>query len=360
MVQQVLGLSGGKDSAALALYMNKHYPELGVTYYTCDTGKELKETYELIDKLSDVLSSGVKVFNPKETSDNPFDFYFKKKNGFLPSPIHRWCTHQLKILPFEHAVKDVPTISYVGIRGDENREGYISKNKNIQSIFPFRKNIWCAKVTKEVLKNEEFLIDFYKDQSVISELKKPLSISNPIDTRLSFLLNHSVKSYNKAVFCYLQGTKYPVGQLDSYELINNEDVVGLADVFQILKDSGVGIPKYYLPKEFEVDINGVARKGTYSRSRSGCYFCFYQQKIEWVWLLETHPELFDKAKSYEKDDFSWNQNESLDALSKPERVAQIKRNYLLKNRNKFLKEKQLDWVGNIKKAEGVGCASCFI
>ena len=38
-VKHLLGISGGKDSAALAIYLNRLYPNLDVEYYTCDTGK---------------------------------------------------------------------------------------------------------------------------------------------------------------------------------------------------------------------------------------------------------------------------------------------------------------------------------
>jgi tRNA(Ile)-lysidine synthase TilS/MesJ len=41
-VRHVLGISGGKDSAALAIYMNHKYPNLDIEYYTSDTGKELR------------------------------------------------------------------------------------------------------------------------------------------------------------------------------------------------------------------------------------------------------------------------------------------------------------------------------
>ena len=84
-------------------------------------------------------------------------------------------------------------------------------------------------------------------------------------------------------------------------------------VFDILDSSGVGIPKYY-------DW----------RSRSGCTFCFFQQKIEWVRLKERHPESFEEARSYEKNalehgsPFTWSAGESLDQLVEPERVTQIK------------------------------------
>ena len=47
-VRHLLGISGGKDSAGLAIYMKTRYPEIEMEYYFCDTGKELDETYELI------------------------------------------------------------------------------------------------------------------------------------------------------------------------------------------------------------------------------------------------------------------------------------------------------------------------
>ena len=46
-VRHLLGISGGKDSAALAIYLHDRYPSLDIEYYFCDTGKELKETLEL-------------------------------------------------------------------------------------------------------------------------------------------------------------------------------------------------------------------------------------------------------------------------------------------------------------------------
>ena len=64
-----------------------------------------------------------------------------------------------------------------------------------------------------------------------------------------------------------------------------EDNIRREDVVRILNDSGLGIPDYYK-----------------WRSRSGCYFCFYQQKREWVGLYENHPDLYAKAMEYEKID----------------------------------------------------------
>jgi len=78
--------------------------------------------------------------------------------------------------------------------------------------------------------------------------------------------------------------------------------------------SGVGMPPYT----------------KWGRSRSGCYFCFYQQKIEWVRLKEKHPELYDKAKAYETtyeksgNTFTWSERESLSELERPERMTAIR------------------------------------
>ena len=45
--RHILGISGGKDSAALAVHLRDRIPEM--EYAFCDTGKELKETYVFID-----------------------------------------------------------------------------------------------------------------------------------------------------------------------------------------------------------------------------------------------------------------------------------------------------------------------
>ncbi len=143
-VKHLLGISGGKDSAALAIYLNDKYPEIDFTYYFCDTGKELDETYQLIENLKSYLGKEIKELTHRDVGKSevdPFSFFYKSFRGYLPSPTARWCTAMMKLSPFETFVGDTPTISYVGIRGDEDRDGYISKTDNIQSIFPFRKNI---------------------------------------------------------------------------------------------------------------------------------------------------------------------------------------------------------------------------
>ena len=246
-IKHVLGLSGGKDSTALAIYMSQNHPEIDIEYFFTDTGEELEEVQEYLDKLEPILGKQITYLDPKRD----FNFWLKQFGNLLPSAQTRWCTVQLKLVPFEKWVQEefinqgYSVYSYVAIRSDENfREGLKSK-KDITTIMPFREN-------------------------------------------------HIDK----------QG------------------------VFEILENSGLGLPKYY---EW--------------RSRSGCTFCFFQRKIEWVGLLERHPEAFEHAKSLEKNalehgsPFTWSENESLEELARPERIAQIKADHekKLKAQQKKLK-----------------------
>ena len=71
----------------------------------------------------------------------------------------------------------------------------------------------------------------------------------------------------------------------------------------LLEANGIGLPEYYQ-----------------WRSRSGCFFCFYQQIGEWQGLMEHHPDLFEKAKQYEKiesgNKVTWNGEWSLEQIEK--------------------------------------------
>lgn len=364
-VRHVLGISGGKDSAALAIYLKDKYPELQVEYYNSDTGCELEETIQLVEKLKAYLG-GIQMLVAAQGSPEPtpFHHFLKASGGYLPSPQARWCTQKLKLAEFEKYVGDEPTVSYVGIRGDEEREGYVSTKPNIQTIFPFRRNIWSVDVINKVLNNnnQELLISLYKEfvdpdlfEDALPILETQLSKKFFYSKKLNALLDISVKAFNKVVFEFLKTTDYPVGKLDSFPLIDNEDILAKDDILRILEESGIGIPAYYNPIEFEVD----GLKGTYSRSRSGCYFCFYQQKIEWVWLLEQHPDLYEKSIEFEKDGYTWIQGESLVDLAKPERVRQIKLEYI-KKMQALEKKNKSNLLIDILDDDDQMCSNCFI
>lgn len=364
-VRHVLGISGGKDSAALAIYLHDKYPTLDIEYYTCDTGKELEETYALIERLEGYLGKKITLLKAaSKSTQDPFDHFYNIYGGYLPSSNSRWCTKKLKLEPFEAFVGNDPVISYVGIRGDEEREGYISRKPNIQSIFPFRKNIWSEDVVFKMLKNENisavkeiYEFNFGKNNTnrVLEIIEQPVSSKFTIQQKLNLLLEHGTKEFNYVVFEFLKTTNYPLAKEQSFALLDNEDVLVRDDIFSLLRNSGIGVPAYYEKIGFEV--NG--KKGEYARSRSGCYFCFFQQKIEWVWLYEQHPDKFKLAMEYEneKEGFTWNQNESLQQLIQPERIEAIKNEFV--NRNKPIAKSPL-LMDQLDDAEMEGCAACFI
>ena len=127
-VRHVCGISGGKDSSALAVFMRDEVPDM--EYFFCDTGAELPETYEYLTRLEVVLGRPIERLN----ADRGFDHWFEMFRGALPSPQMRWCTNYMKIKPLEDWIGDTPTISYVAIRADEaNRKGYVSTKPNIET-----------------------------------------------------------------------------------------------------------------------------------------------------------------------------------------------------------------------------------
>ncbi len=394
-IRHVLGISGGKDSAALALYMNEYFPEINLELYSCDTGRELTETYDLIDNLEAFLGIEVKKLHAVktdgltkpnfETSEEltPFDYFLNDYGGFLPSTYSRWCTKDLKLKPFEEYIGDDPTISYVAIRGDEHREAYVSRKETVQTVFPFKKNIWSFDVLDVVLDYHNIgqLKHIYESivkpenlNRILEEVERPVSIEHNFNKKVDALLNLDVTSFNRAVFHFLKKTDFPVSRLSEEEfpllnkshILESDQIIVREQVFEMLEDT-VGVPEYYKKIDYEVD----GKKGTYSRTRSGCFFCFYQQKIEWIWLYENNPEKFEQAKKYEKDGFTWIENESLDELTKPERIRDIKLKHIEKKKqknsktsktllNNILGEEEKGDYFDKEDEDYAGCTVCFI
>ena len=362
-VRHILGISGGKDSAALSIYLKQKYPNLKIEYYNSDTGCELKETEALINHLETYLGKIVRL-KADSLEETPFHHFLKAMGGFLPSPQARWCTQKMKLAEFEKYVKDDLAISYVGIRGDEDRDGYISSKPNIQAVFPFRKNIWSLDVINKVLNNENLeqfvsLYDLhcpnnYMKDEIMEIASKQITKQFYYSKKLNTLLDLDIKLFNRVVFAFLKTTDYPVGKLEEFPLLDNTDVLVKDDIFRLLRESGVGVPAYYEEIPFEVD----GKTGTYCRSRSGYYFCFFQQKIEWIWLYEQHPDLYAKAMEFEKDGYTWNQNESLAELCRPERVRQIKLD-IIKRQEENRKQRKGTSLVDVLDDE-IMCANCFI
>lgn len=80
-VRHVLGISGGKDSAALAIYLKQLYPQLPIEYYNTDTKCELAETQKFIENLKSYLGH-IEILVAAEGSPEPTPFdHFLKISG---------------------------------------------------------------------------------------------------------------------------------------------------------------------------------------------------------------------------------------------------------------------------------------
>ena len=198
----------------------------------------------LVEKLKAVLGKDIlRLKAAKEMRDKEqFDYFLKIYGGFLPSSNARWCTRNMKLEPFEEYVGETPTLSYVGIRGDEDREGYISRKSNIQSIFPFRRNIWSEEIIAKTLTNNNIPILEDLSSSVIPSsikndfiktIKEPLSFSYDRTRKLNDLLTISIAGFNKVVFEFLKEQNYPISYLEDYPLLENEDVLVRDDIFKV-------------------------------------------------------------------------------------------------------------------------------
>jgi 3'-phosphoadenosine 5'-phosphosulfate sulfotransferase (PAPS reductase)/FAD synthetase len=67
MTRHILSLSGGKDSAALAVYLRDRVPDMEYIFH--DTGKELPETYDYMARLESILGRPV----TRTTSEDTFE-----------------------------------------------------------------------------------------------------------------------------------------------------------------------------------------------------------------------------------------------------------------------------------------------
>ncbi len=257
-VRHVLGLSGGKDSAALAIYLKQQdkAPD-NIEYFFSDTGVELQEVYDFIEKLEIYLGKPIHRLGGEKN----FLHYLKLHSGMLPSPQRRWCTRSMKIEPFEEFIGDDECITYIGIRADEFRDGYLSLKPNIKAKYPFI-----------------------------------------------------------------------------------EDGIARADVFRILGET-IGIPEYYK-----------------WRSRSGCYFCFFQRRDEWIGLYENHPDLFKKAMEIEAEEggegYTWVQGITLAQLL--EKKDEIKRKSQAKKQKKDGRSWQQILVEDEEDDENQACMICSL
>ena len=200
-----------------------------------------------------------------------------------------------------HKLQDYLSIDVTWLKDDRDFQYYLEMFKG---VLPDSNKRWCTRMLK-IKPFEEYVGDD--------------PIINYVGIRADELQRKGYISKKPNIT-----TKFP--------FIENN--IRLDGVIRILKQEGLGLPKYYS-----------------WRSRSGCYFCFYQQKIEWVGLLENKREYYLKAESFEKFDpetgkkFTWMENESLKSIRQnPKRVEEIKAEHELRKiwiSNQFKKDETL-------------------
>ncbi len=305
--RHILGLSGGKDSTALAILLNKAIPQM--EYFFCDTGKELPETYEYLDLIKARLGIKIEYLKPelhhtKEGEEfHVFDLWMDLNKGYLPSPNNRWCTINMKIKPLEKFIGRDQVFSYIGIRADEDRVGYLSTKSNIRPLYPYKEQNF--KIVNSLHPNLAY------DQQQIMEQFKENGIDLPIQKN----------GYN------------------------------IEDVKRILDESGIGLPDYYR-----------------WRTRSGCYFCFFQRKYEWIKLAEEHPDLFQKAVAYEQNHsdgrkFTWTQKESLlELLARKEQIIAEHTKAIAREKKSDPNQSLVDILEGVleEEDEQTGCFVCHL
>lgn len=133
----VVGLSGGKDSTALALRLAEIEPR-DYTYICNETGDELPETRDHWSRLEDLL--GKPLLRVRHERDLNAEIEFQK---MLPSVFARWCTRILKIEPTIAFMETLPegSVLYVGLRADEEmRRGLYGEDIDVR--FPMREWGW--------------------------------------------------------------------------------------------------------------------------------------------------------------------------------------------------------------------------
>lgn len=112
-MKRIVGISGGKDSTAMALRL-KEVESGDYIWAITPTGRELPPVLDHWKRLEDLLGA------PLLKVPAPTILELITKFGALPNWRMRWCTRMVKIEPFMAYVQSIaPATTYIGIRADE-------------------------------------------------------------------------------------------------------------------------------------------------------------------------------------------------------------------------------------------------
>lgn len=219
---------------------------------------ELPETYAWLDEVE--ARTGWKI---ERVGESLVDLI--QKFGFLPSSQKRFCTKHGKIKPMERWLGAGVHTVYFGIRADEQRVGYKADSKKcaITPRFPLHEHGITLGGVYAILQAKDLLPPSYHWPA--------------LEQRVDELWAEAARGKTKA-----QRRAMPLTLFGDWRdhLSFHEKRVLFA-----------------------------------GRSRSNCFFCFYQRMYEFCWLADTHPELLDIAVEIEEtigaDGYTWVNGQTL-------------------------------------------------
>lgn len=178
--KHVIGLSGGKDSTALALRLMEVEPR-DYEFIGNWTGNELPELFVHLEKLEKIIGKQIKRVGYHTDLYGLID-----EQQMLPNFRSRFCTRMLKIEPTIEYFESLPpgSVLYVGLRADEEeRKGIYGEDINIR--FPMREWGWGLADVLAYLKAQGVEIPIRTDCAVCPyqrlEEWRNLLINNPFE-----------------------------------------------------------------------------------------------------------------------------------------------------------------------------------
>ena len=152
-MKHIVGLSGGKDSTALALRLAEVEPRKYI--YICnETGNELPDMKAHWDNLENILGEPIQRVRHARSLIEEIE-----KINMLPNVFARWCTIRLKIEPTLDYFESLPAGStlYVGLRADEmERKGLYGEDITVR--FLMREWNWNEKDVWDYLNSKGICI----------------------------------------------------------------------------------------------------------------------------------------------------------------------------------------------------------
>ncbi len=132
--EYLLPVSGGADSSSLAILLHELAPTVRFRMVFTDTGAELPETYQMLDRLEAYLGRPIERIMEKDLFT-----LIREAGGFLPSPKDRFCTRALKLVPFKKWISQFEGKAkwmFIGIRSDESFRVAFTL-PDVETVFPF-------------------------------------------------------------------------------------------------------------------------------------------------------------------------------------------------------------------------------